>query len=257
VGAVRLTLTEPGDGLDRLLGRARRVFNGGEAPRYDHGADTEWERHMHEQIGAPWPCPAASEFAALWPQVLAELAGEGLAVGRGAYGGWDDADQGFARAVWCLARHLHARKAIETGVARGITSRILLEAMRGGDGHLWSIDLPALDAAIHTEIATAVPAALRDGWTYLSGTSRRCLPPLLAQLGEIDLFVHDSSHTDRNLRFELQSAWRGLARGAIVADDIDRNRAFVRFARAQAGARWLVAGADDGQAQFGVLLKGL
>ena len=35
------------------------------------------------------------------------------------------------------------RKVIETGVARGVTSRIILEAMALiGSGHLWSVDLP-------------------------------------------------------------------------------------------------------------------
>jgi cephalosporin hydroxylase len=40
---------------------------------------------------------------------------------------------------------LHSRPdvVIETGVAHGVTSRIVQEALnRNGSGHLWSVDLP-------------------------------------------------------------------------------------------------------------------
>ena len=39
---------------------------------------------------------------------------------------------------------------------------------------------------------------------------------LLAELGEIDLFVHDSSHTMRNLRFEFEHAWGAIAAGGYT-----------------------------------------
>jgi hypothetical protein len=257
VGAARLTLSEPGDGLDRAVGRVRRLFTSGGVPIYHYDADPEWERHLHERIGQPWPCEQTAEFEALWPEVTGTLELKGLPMGRGAYGGWDDGDQGFARVVWCLARHLQATSVVETGVARGITSRVILEALqRGGAGRLSSIDLPALDPAIHEEIGAAVPSELRGRWTLVNGTSRRRLPRLLAELGEIDLFVHDSSHTTRNLRFELERAWSAMRRGAIVADDIERNEAFGQFTSARPEVPAFIAAADDSGAQFGILLKG-
>jgi predicted O-methyltransferase YrrM len=257
VGAVRLTLQEPGDGLDRAVGRARRLITGADPQSYVYEADPEWERHLHERLGQPWPCAVAQEFDALWAQVKHTLEQQGLPMGRGTYGGWDDGDQGFARVVYCLARHLGARSVVETGVARGITSRVILEALaRDGDGRLSSIDLPALDTAIHAEIAAAVPSELRGRWTYVNGTSRRRLPPLLTELGAIDLFVHDSSHTTRNLRFELERAWGAMRKGAVVADDIERNEAFGQFTRARPDVPAFIAAADDSDAQFGVLLKG-
>lgn len=60
---------------------------------------------------------------------------------------------------------------------------------------------------------------MRARWTYISGTSRRRLPGLLSQSWPIDLFVHDSSHTERDMLFELERAWPAIGRGAIVADD--------------------------------------
>lgn len=255
---MRLTLSEPGDGLDRAVSRARRLVTGSALQHFQYQADPDWERHLHERLGQPWPCAETQEFDALWPEVTQTLEQQGLPMGRGAYGGWDDGDQGFARVVYCLTRHLRPASVVETGVARGITSRVILEALaRDGDGRLSSIDLPALDTAIHSEIAAAVPSELRGRWTYVNGTSRRQLPPLLAQLGQIELFVHDSSHTTRNLRFELEHAWNALSKGAIVADDIERNEAFGQFTRARPDVTSFVAAADDSGAQFGILLKGL
>jgi hypothetical protein len=256
-GAARLTLREPGDGLDRAVGRARRLVTGSATPRHDYEPDPEWERHLHERLSQARPCDETHEFETLWSQVTMSLEQQGLPMGRGTYGGWDDGDQGLARAVWCLMRHLPAASVVETGVARGITSRVILEALeRNGDGRLCSIDLPALDTAYHSEIAAAVPIDLRSRWTYINGTSRRRLPPLLAELGEIDLFVHDSSHTTRNLHFELEQAWSVLRKGAVIADDIERNDAFGDFMRSRPDVPCFVAAADDSGALFGIALKG-
>ena len=42
-----------------------------------------------------------------------------------------------------------------------------------------------------------------------------------------DLFLHDSLHTYRNMRRELEVAWPHLrAGGVILADDVERNHAF-------------------------------
>jgi hypothetical protein len=257
VGAARLTLREPGDGFDRAFGRARRLVTGASPTGYTYDADPQWEQRLHERLGHPWPCEAAREFDTVWSEVMESLESQGLSVGRGTYGGWDDGDRGLARVVWCLARHLPAATVVETGVARGITSRVILEALeRNGGGRLCSIDLPALDTAFHSEIGAAVPSELRGRWTYVNGTSRSRLPGLLGELGTIDLFVHDSSHTARNLRFELEHAWRALGKGAAVADDIERNDAFGKFTRARPEAPSFVAAADDSGAQFGIVLQG-
>jgi len=257
-GAARLTLREPGDGLDRAIGRISSLVHGGTVVRHSYEAVADWEERLHRLLGAPWPCPEHAEFETVWSRTSAELREQGLATGRAAYGGWDDGDAGFARSVWCLCRHLPASTVLETGVARGITSRVILEALeRNGAGTLHSIDLPALDPALHAEIGAAVPERLRGRWRYLEGTSRKRLPPLLAELGEIDLFVHDSSHTTRNVRFELERAWGALQRGAVLADDIERNDGFGDFLDARAQTPGLVARADDGVALFGIALKGL
>jgi hypothetical protein len=255
-GAMRLTLREPADGLDRVLVRARNSLGRDTQDACAYAADADWHRHLHERLGLPWPCAVIDEFEPLWDQVVGDVRARGLSLGRHTYGGWDDGDPGLARVIWCLTRHLAPARVVETGVARGVTSRVILEALqRTGRGHLWSIDLPAMDPNLHDEIGVAVPAGLYPRWTYTTGTSRRRLPGLLAEIGPIDLFVHDSSHTERNIVFELGLAWPAIVRGAIVADDIHQSRGFARFAAGVPAGDTLVVAADDGGAQFGVALK--
>jgi hypothetical protein len=149
-GVVRMTLSDPADALDRVLVRARHLA-GGDTP---HSYDTElsWELWLHRQLGLEWPCPASTEFEPVWTEAVNLVRGHGLELGRGAYGGWDDADPGLARAAWCLTAHLQPQTVVETGVARGMTSRIILERLeRNGTGQLWSIDLPAPDANLQTD----------------------------------------------------------------------------------------------------------
>ena len=138
----------------------------------------------------------------------------------------NDGDMAFIRAVWCLTRHLRASKVVETGVAHGVTSRFVLEAFRRqGFGQLWSIDLPPQsDSDVHDEIGIAVDDDQAEGWTYIRGSSRRRLRPLLQSTGMIDLFIHDSWHSEYNILFELQTVWpRIRPGGAMVVDDIDLN----------------------------------
>jgi hypothetical protein len=202
-------------------------------PYYE--VDTDWERQLHDSLGVPWPCPATAEFWALWSEVIASLRSKGLEVGVGFFGGFNDGEPELVRAIWCLTRHLQPAKVVETGVARGISSRFILEALdRNGAGRLWSIDQPPpLDPELRPEIGAAVNNRCRRRWSYIQGSSRRRLPRLLASLGSIDLFLHDSIHTEYNTRFELEQAWSVLSPGGVlVADDIDLNWGFHYFARA-------------------------
>jgi len=235
---------------DRAELRGKRTMGGGVMPwpPCPYKVDENWEEMLHQIIGAPWPCAARDDFWQLWPKVIAELEGtEGVHLGRGAFAGWGDGEPALVRAVWCLTHHLRPAKVVETGVARGITTRFLLEALeRNGTGHLWSIDLPPpLDRSLHTQIGLAVPRRLYPRWTYVRGSTRRRLPKVLARIGPIDLFVHDSTHTARNLLFELAHAWAALSPdGVAVADDVDLNCGFHDFQRDHARHASLVCHAE-------------
>ncbi len=173
--------------------------------------------------------------------------GRGLKVGPRSFYDWNDGDAGFVRAIWCLVRHLRPDIVVETGVAHGVTSRLILEALAlNGNGNLWSIDLPPYNPHTRKKFEIAVDEErLRDRWAYISGTSRRRLPSLLAQLRRVDLFVHDSMYSRRNVNFELELAWKHLRPGGVIVwDDIDVNPAFKTFTDSRPDHRSFIGAAE-------------
>ncbi len=258
--AVRAGCAAPGDThaklMEKLAARWERVRQGDRQPRYE--APEDWECRLHHVLGAAWPCPLSAEFAEVWASVNETMRRHGLRIGRRNYGDDDDADSGFARALWCLVHHLGATEVVETGVAHGVSSRIMLEGLRrSSGGRLSSIDLPPMTIRERSaEMALAVPEELRASWQLLQGASRRRLPRLLRERAPIDLFVHDSMHSTRNVYWELTTSWRALRPGGFaVVDDVEFNWGFDRFLRGGEDRQPLWCMADDGLRLFAVARK--
>ncbi|MCI4364106.1 MAG: class I SAM-dependent methyltransferase [Thermoplasmata archaeon] len=149
--------------------------------------------------------------------------------------------------LYLLVRSARPPVVVETGVASGISSTIILEALRrNGAGRLYSIDLPSRGSegylnsdgqregvflAAERAPGWLVPEELRSNWELLLGRSQEQLLPLLERLGEVGLFFHDSEHSTDTMRFEFESAWPHLfAGGFLYADDVTWNSAFATFA---------------------------
>ncbi len=235
-------------------------------PPYRYAADDGWEQRLHQCINFPWPCALSSEFGDLLPGVIRELEAKGIRPGPASFKAWNDGDIGLVRAIWCLVRHLKPQNVVETGVAHGVTSRIILEALKSnGSGHLWSIDLPPRERIWQKQVGMAVGGNHADRWSYIKGSSRRRLPKLLSELGQIDLFIHDSLHSERNVVFELEHAWAALRPGgAIVVDDVDVNWGLHSFTPSFSGHPSMICEAEPLQPDlrrfnhkglFGIILK--
>jgi predicted O-methyltransferase YrrM len=226
-------------------------------PRYT--ADERWDETLRAIVGAETRNgdDLDAEFADVWRGVQDTFSELQLRFGRATFGGWDDGDPALARATWSVVRRLRPSVVVETGVGRGVTTRVILEAMaRNGHGHLWSIDVPPLlERSLADETAAVVPESLKDRWTFVLGSSRRRLRGLLDQVGHVDVFLHDSFHTARNLLFEWESAFRRLRRpGALLADDVHRNIALAEFTQAHSTVEPIVCRHDDGVGLFAVLI---
>jgi hypothetical protein len=166
-----------------------------------------------------------------------------------------DADPGLARTCYLLCRALRPEVVVETGVANGVTSSFVLQALElNGSGELHSVDLapPGTDPAL---VGRLVPAELRMRWTLHRGASKDVLPGLVRGLGPIGLFVHDSRHTYRNVTRELRTVSDRLGRpAAVVVDDAERHSALQDWA-ADAGADLVELVEEQGKAAlFGVAL---
>jgi predicted O-methyltransferase YrrM len=158
---------------------------------------------------------------------------------------------GYAEGVYLYSvlRTLRPRVAVETGVANGFSTAFLLLALRAnGAGALYSIDLPR-EVGKEYEPGTfyegtgragippgampgwLIPDELKHPWTLVLGRSQDELPPLLARIGTIDFFMHDSEHSFDCMWFEFNEAWPRLrAGGVLVSDDVNSTPAFSRFA---------------------------
>lgn len=141
-----------------------------------------------------------------------------------------NADADLAMCCYLVCRLLKPLSVIETGIALGLTSAYILQALQTNErGTLHSVDLPPLSSR-DGFVGYLVPQRLESRWRRHRGASRRILPRLFRTVDDLEVFVHDSLHSRANMRWELGAAYRHLrAGGAIVADDIDSNDAFYQI----------------------------
>jgi predicted O-methyltransferase YrrM len=181
------------------------------------------------------------DFDELAPPLYAQLAeraragGDELAASRAA--GHSDSSEEGKKLLYVGTRATRPRTVVETGPYNGARSAFLLRALEdNGNGRLHSFDLPeARDALGHPagrEPGWLVPDALRHRFDVTLGDTRKTLRPALGEIGEIDLFFHDSLHTARHMLFEFRAAWPHLRPGGVlVSDDVFWNPAFLLFTR--------------------------
>lgn len=162
----------------------------------------------------------------------------------------------MAQLCYALCRSLRPAVVVETGVAYGVTSAFTLAALaENGCGHLYSVDLPPLGENADGFVGCFVPGPLLARWQLLRGTSRQRLPGLVQSLAGVDLFVHDSLHTYRNITFELATVMPYLKHpAAIVVDDIGGNGAFYTWQRRHPHLFSAAIPKEEKEAFFGVAI---
>jgi len=126
---------------------------------------------------------------------------------------------------------------VETGPFNGASTAFVLAALeRNGRGRLVSFDVADARDALGVPLPPGrepgwlVPHELRGRLELVLGDVRRTLERRLATVGTIDLFVHDSLHTFRQMSFEFRVAWKHLRPGGLlISDDVFWNPAFWLF----------------------------
>jgi predicted O-methyltransferase YrrM len=138
---------------------------------------------------------------------------------------------------------------VETGICSGSSSLFILAAL--DRGKLYSIDLPPHVSEErfypkNLKIGWLVPTNLKKKWSIILGDSKVVLPELLAKLGSIDVFLHDSLHTYEHMMFEFKTAWKYLKQPKIIiSDDVNANNAFYDFAKFTK-SRYIIIGKRTG-----------
>ncbi len=123
-------------------------------------------------------------------------------------------------------------RVVETGVAAGWSSLVILLALEGTNGRLWSTDLPYPYLEGQKDwVGAAVPKRLHAQWSLRRGSDRNMLPAVLDEAGPIDLAHYDSDKSYAGASWAYDQLWAALRPGGIlIVDDVGDHLALRDFA---------------------------
>ena len=96
-----------------------------------------------------------------------------------------------------------------------------------------------------------IPGALKKYWRLYNGLSKYILPNLISKTNSVDIFFHDSDHSEENMLFEFRFIWPFISdNNIILSDDVNINNAFKIFCREIKYKKALIY-----KGEFGAILK--
>jgi len=145
---------------------------------------------------------------------------------------------------------------VETGIAYGQSSSYILKALKENNkGILYSIDNVFRPWESLEMIGNAIPQNLRKRWKLVVGSSVVKLEETL-QYKTIDVFLHDSLHTYKNMLFEYNTSWPFIKKnGFLISDDVSENNAFLDFYSIVNGFPILMTSNQDKEIFLGIIRK--
>jgi len=150
------------------------------------------------------------------------------------------------RVYFVLCKVLRPQIVVETGVATGVATALLLRELAAINGaRLISVELPILGRSDLSYIGSSVPHHLRSRWTLVVDPSVLALRKMRDLAGKVDIFVHDSDLSYHNRLREYRIAMEMLAPGGVmVANDV-KNDAFLEVCGAAATVPVIVPDRED------------
>ena len=157
--------------------------------------------------------------------------------------------------LYILCRILKPKNVIETGVAYGLSSSYILKALdKNQSGTLHSIDSIFRPWQSENMIGAAIPENLKHRWNFNLGKSTEKLQQVFEKLNSVDIFIHDSSHTYKNMIFEFECAEKNLnENGIIISDDVLDNDAFFNFSEKEKLENYLIK--VENNSGLGLIIK--
>ena len=159
--------------------------------------------------------------------------------------------------LYALCKIVKPDLVVETGVAYGISSAYILQALAENDkGTLYSIDNVFKPWESLEMIGNAIPSKIQDRWKLIIGTSSEKFDDLFQSLEKVDIFLHDSLHTYKNMLLEFQTAWPFIKNsGFLLSDDVIDNNAFLEFYLANKGHPILLENTENDKTTMGIIRK--
>ena len=127
--------------------------------------------------------------------------------------------------LYVAIRSTNAQVVVETGVANGVSTNMIMAGLEFTDGTLYSFDVDERCSKAYSG---------NGNWNFnlLSPNNPEIsLAKASNKFSEIDLWLHDSDHSNWWQSFEYEFALTKLRRGGyLFSDDIDFSTAWVDFA---------------------------
>jgi len=139
-----------------------------------------------------------------------------------------NAEENLFVLLYCLIRSNKSKFIVETGVANGITTNAIMNALKqtGKDGELHSFDvLP------EAKKAYSGPGNWNFHLLPTKNTARK-IKGIVSKFPKVDIWIHDSDHGYRWQKFEYLLALASLSdNGILISDDIDASSAWGELAK--------------------------
>ena len=133
--------------------------------------------------------------------------------------------------IYCVVRLHRPNLVVETGVGiiGGSTTFILQALSDSSCGRLVSIDPDRFNKVYNFHVGVGIPRHLASRHVLVHLDSRMGLVQSLREGENVDIFLHDSNHTYRNMSREFSEVWPFLAKDAVLLSDDTVNSSFDDF----------------------------
>jgi len=157
--------------------------------------------------------------------------------------------------LYYLAEHWRAKTMVETGVAYGWSSSVLLFSIKNREGVLYSTDMPYPKLNNENFVGCIVPEELKSKWNLINLPDRQAFKLIDKQVASIDLCHYDSDKSYRGRMWAYNWLWSKLREGGVfISDDVNDNVAFRDFAEAQ-GKKPIIVFYEPEDKYVGLLIK--
>jgi len=164
----------------------------------------------------------------------------------GLYGNSYDCESGLASFLYAYILKMKPKVIVETGVANGITTNVIMSALEETGGELHSFD-------IDKRCENAYTGSGKWHFHVMNKPYPKSLMQISSMIDDIELWIHDSNHGYLWQIFEYKLAFERLNTGGLlVSDDIDSSPAFGKFAIEN---RSISVGIFDKRKFFGIIQK--
>lgn len=210
-----------------IFGQRWRYFSQGNF----HGVSANWLRKqcegiystvreflLSEHLPAPISEETLIEGEQIFREVLQEKSGNN-------YEKNFDCEIGLASFLYAYILTNKPLTVVETGVANGITTNVIMKALEVTGGVLHSFDIDDRTQNVYTG---------SGNWHFhlLSGNLEESLEAQILKIKDIELWIHDSNHGYLWQTYEYRLARRVLSpHGVLVSDDIDSSTAWGHASR--------------------------